>query len=757
MVFRRFISVCLGAIFLLSFALGCKDNNDKDLNSDSGISDISNISDIEYTYVPEIVFFPDLPHGFSNINNIVFFDDLIYFTAEVNSVGDYNSWIHSHRVFSMHINGTDLKELPDYTMKAPLETTRGNVSLDTLIIDTDGYLWVIETVIVSWPDMNRFVRKLSSTGAELLSIDVSAHFTREPYSYSWKFNVDSESNIYIASEDRISVLDITGRLLFSLDSREEIDRIIRLLDSTIALQDGRGILRKIDAGNKTWGELIDLPGGTNTVLDGSGEFLVLFLIGLDLRGVCMKTGDNVEVLDFIDSDILFDDLLNIALLPDGRIIIATYTLTGGLMDPPITEFIILTKAPYFADQEKAQLTLAGFEIDEYVRNAVVYFNRASTTYRIQMTDYAVFNTSTDDSAGLTRLSTEIIAGRVPDILDLSNLPFRQYAAKGLLADLNTFLDNDSEIDRANLFESVLRAAHTDGALFRLFPAFDVSTIIGNPEVLGNSPGWSVGEFKDILYANPNAVIPMGEWMTKERFLNQVFTHNIDQFVDWDSGEVHFDKEGFIEILELSDMFALKSNQDIRLSLLTRQFDSITAGHQIMEWLDLDGFLTYRMNRSVFGGEIIFKGFPGESRKSGMFIVPGGVAITEVSENKQGAWEFVRVLLSEDFGRENIHRNFPVNRVLFEEQLANAMVDNYPISMSDPVTRQSWEISELSVEEAERIVDLINSISCVAEHDDVLWNIISESASDYFNRQKTAQDAARIIQSRALIYMSEMSG
>jgi len=54
-----------------------------------------------------------------------------------------------------------------------------------------------------------------------------------------------------------------------------------------------------------------------------------------------------------------------------------------------------------------------------------------------------------------------------------------------------------------------------------------------------------------------------------------------------------------------------------------------------------------------------------------------------------------------------------------------------------------------------IMTLIDSITKTLEHDEILWNIISESAYDFFTGQRTAQDAARIIQSRVSRYMSEM--
>jgi ABC-type glycerol-3-phosphate transport system substrate-binding protein len=248
-------------------------------------------------------------------------------------------------------------------------------------------------------------------------------------------------------------------------------------------------------------------------------------------------------------------------------------------------------------------------------------------------------------------------------------------------------------------------------------------------------------------------------MTKNRFLNLTFSHNIEQFVDWDSGTVHFDSEEFIELLKLSDLFPLESDQTFHFPSMMVAHDAIAAGHQIIAWLQFMGFNNYRISRTMFGGEIVFKGFPGDNGRSGMFSISGDVAITEQSKHKQGAWEFVKLLISEDFGRDNINHfygAFPVNKALFEELIADAMDSrtDRQLELGDPITGQSLIIPVLSAEEVGQITALIDSIDGVLDRDEMLMNIISESAYDFFKGQTTASDAAKVIQSRASIYMSE---
>jgi len=697
----------------------------------TGCNNSSNIDTTDYVYVPEIIPFPDDLKEQISINNIVFFDESVYF------VTGYN------RIISMNINGTNLVELSYYP--------DSNAFIASLITDSSGNLWVTESKFAGQNMSDTvFLRKLDSTGAQLSAIDISGNVAGVGM-YGMRFNVDNEENIYLGVEEKIIVLDNTGRLLFSLDVRDFwISQIIRMPDGDVAYFDGRGTIRKINIEEHGWGDTISLPYGASRAFAGNSEFRVLFISGMTLYGIDTETNEIVQVLDYIDSDLIFEILLNTELLADGRVLSVTLT-PREMLAPPEIELIIMSKVPSSERQERTQLTLAGINIDRHIMSAVVQFNRTSNTHRIQITDYSVYNTGADDNAGLTRLSTEIIAGGIPDIFALSGLPFQQYAARGLFTDLGILLDNDPEINREDFIGSVLRAAETDGALYQIFPSFVIYSIIGNPEIIGGDTGWTVEEFNAVLDANPEADIPMGDGMSKIRFLHFAFSYNIEQFIDWNLGEAYFDRGDFARLLELADTFPMEAEQDV-FSGPGAGAEEIAAGRQIMAWRQLSDFGVYRLNRTLYGSKIVFKGFPGENRASGIFDADSNIAISSRSENQQAAWEFVRLLLSEDFGRVNIHGSFPLNKKVFEERLADAMIaDGREISLYGGT---SVSIDEISAEEALQILAFIDSISSVLERDEMIWNIVSENASDFFNGRSNAQEAARIIQSRISILLSE---
>jgi len=131
--------------------------------------------------------------------------------------------------------------------------------------------------------------------------------------------------------------------------------------------------------------------------------------------------------------------------------------------------------------ERTVLTLAAFNLDFSIKSAIVNFNFTNTTYHIHVVDYAELSPDDDWRFGLTRLSAEIISGNIPDILDVSNLPFNQYVAKCLLLDLYPLIDSDMDLSRSDFIEPVLKAAEINGELHKVFPLFSIGTMFGKQE------------------------------------------------------------------------------------------------------------------------------------------------------------------------------------------------------------------------------------------------------------------------------------
>ena len=98
-----------------------------------------------------------------------------------------------------------------------------------------------------------------------------------------------------------------------------------------------------------------------------------------------------------------------------------------------------------------------------------------------------------------------------------------------------------------------------------------------------------------------------------------------------------------------------------------------------------------------------------------------------------------------------------NRAVFNEMLEDAKNEPEEGQKIGEWLGMEMDAVALTQNESDRIRELIAGVSVMAEMDIGLWGIINEEASKYFRDQTSAQEAARVIQNRASIYMAEQYG
>jgi ABC-type glycerol-3-phosphate transport system substrate-binding protein len=268
------------------------------------------------------------------------------------------------------------------------------------------------------------------------------------------------------------------------------------------------------------------------------------------------------------------------------------------------------------------------------------------------------------------------------------------------------------------------------------------------------------EFLSVLAANPQADMPLGKWETRDSFFRFVFNNNLDVLVDRETGTADFDNDYFVRLLE--SMSFLPEVIDEGGDIPDRP-ELIGRGRQIMDIIALTNIDMYQVYRRLYGGDIVFKGFPSGSGSGNLLTVYDNIAMTVTCSDKDGAWEFIRLIVTEDWQRRNFNRLprdssfFPVSKVVFDEMIEEAMKEPEGERKIGGWLDLEMDSLPLTQEEADHIRSLISGEAWNTEVDPGLWNIVSEEASRYFHGQITAQEAARVIQSRASIFMSEQYG
>ena len=441
------------------------------------------------------------------------------------------------------------------------------------------------------------------------------------------------------------------------------------------------------------------------------------------------------------------------------------------------ELVRIGKVPYESVPHKEIITMAAIYLDYDVQDMVVNFNRSNDKYRIEVRDYSEYNNEKDGwDAGQTKLNTEIMAGNIPDILCLNNLNYTQLASKGILEDLYPYIDADKELNRSDFFPNVLQAMEVNGKLCCTVAGFYINSAIGSSRIVGDTPGWTYDELEEALASMPEGCDVFDRYVTRYDILNTCLALDMADFVDWGTGKCSFDSEQFTDLLEFAAKFPAEfdwENYDYSMEQSTE--DRLSQGKQLLVQTAAFSIedIFYNNYTQFLGGEITYIGYPTMHGTGNMISFDSsGYAMSSKSEHKDAVWEFLRVFFTEEYQSKGYM--LPSRIDVFDSKAEKAMTVEYqkdennnylldeagekmPIarySMWNERTGQVEELYALTQEQVDQIRELIETTTKVADYDQSIMGIVGEQAEAFFQGQKSAQDVAKLIQSKANIYVNE---
>lgn len=694
-------------------------------------------------------------------------------------------------LFTYDLESGTCEILPNYVQPTVPEGYEDSWSdIDALCCTPDGELWVLESAQYSWYDLPEgfagteeekweyyqytttyALRLLDATGAELLSVDLSEIAEARDYFYVTDLKSDSDGNVYILDQnDGFWVYNTEGEQLFSESNLNTVADfsaygLVKLADGTVGisgytLSEYSNGIRVFDLSTKQFSNL-DFEGDLYNAYDGGGDYLLYYTDGSSIYGYDAETGEGERLFSLVNCDI--DDSNMRAFFPYNDAYIAfTYTYDYSTENNSVVaELATVREVDASEIPQKTTLRLAVFGLDYNLREYILKFNRSHDSHRIEVEDYSEYGTDDDYFAGLTKLSTEIVAGDVPDIISTQNMPMQQYISQGLIEDLYPYLDSDPELSREDLLESVISATEVDGGLYAAFSNFCIRTLFGKAEIVGSEPGWTVEELIDIYNSQPEGTVLLS-YSTKDGILNTLLNMNLDKFVDWENVTCSFNDGRFAELLEFAAQFPDDYSYD---EYSESEIDLLMSGKQLLYENYMSSFTDIQFVKAIFGENTVAKGYP-TSEGVGHYIIPyDGLAITTSCVDKEAAWSFVRQVFTEDY--LPYYGDFSTNRARYESELEEAMTPEY---YTDPETGEQVEQSKggmgiddfmvdfyaMTQDEADLLQSIIDNAQAISVSDSNITDIIFEEAAAYFAGQKTAEQVADIVQNRVGTYVAEQS-
>lgn len=360
-----------------------------------------------------------------------------------------------------------------------------------------------------------------------------------------------------------------------------------------------------------------------------------------------------------------------------------------------------------------------------------------------------------------RVFVEMAAGRGPDLLWVSREDMYILRQKGLLMDLSGLIPEDT---KQQLLPCVIRSGTIDGQLtgMKLYSSYQTLFV---SDALWEKDSWTVSDMLELIQSREDwdSTFSYCYWdsplfYTPYELLSEVMLTDLEhsEFLDLDEKTCNFASAEFIRLLEACKKYGQteQPQQD-----MNEWYEQLREGNSIAHMGDLaDGLASYSTDRNVYEGSAHIVGYPArDGSKNYISSNNPYLVVNAKSGHIQEIKELLAYLLSYECQFEESHssvrKDVITDSVVYSESDAAARLK---VSASKDVYMQldtkpdgsSW------LEEYLAFLD-----TCEPKPD---WNytqigkILSEETAPYFAGDKSAEEAARIIQSRIKLYLEESS-
>lgn len=836
---KRMLALLLAALMIVGLFAGCSKDETKDPGkTDPGNSLIDQTKPSQTTakYAYKADYFDlAVPDGVQYVNQICAAGTTLYLTASMQGeeitntdpdTGETWSYYDSRLgVLTIDPDTGICTELSNLQLPEVPEGAEGGVNCYNMIGSDDGTLWMLVNVYATqyelpddfdpntdskWnypsTDINgSYLMHIAADGSTIASLDLSDTNNEDNEDGMSgnlsSFAVDAAGNLYVSDYNNIYVLDAEGNVQFKLDGSQYNGSLNRLnaqqvgvmwynyTDDVNAADENGQYFVPIDLETKDWGEKVKLPSNVGSILPGDDAYDFYYTYNNNIYGYAAKTDTKEKLVDWLACDVDTNNMSGYAMLSDSRV---AALMQDWSTDPTTYQLIVLHRVDASEIKEKKVLTLACMYLDWNLRSMIVEYNKTNDEYRINVVDYSEYATDDDYNAGVTKLTTEIISGSVPDIFLTSNLPIDKYAAKGVIADLNTFMDGGNGLSRDYFVPQVMSALEKDGKLYELPTSFFVQTAYALSSIASQYDTWNVAAVQDAMTQLQEGATVFSDGWTKNTALSNCLSRNLSAFVDWTTGKCEFDSEAFQQLLAFCNSFPAETSDgdgaiayapsaDIAVDDAMWESDAtrITNGKQLMSTTGMYSFDSYIWNVYAIRDKITFTGYPTEDGSGSSFELQMPMAISSVTKYPDAAWDFVCSIIKKmnTIDENNYYYGFPISQAAFDAEMTDIMTEQYQLDENgeqvdwdgdgepDKAIRGSYETMEngetvykdvyaLTQEDIDQILGVINSTTSVYDYDQEILDIITDEVAAYFAGDKDVQTTASMIQSRVNLYVQE---
>ncbi len=372
------------------------------------------------------------------------------------------------------------------------------------------------------------------------------------------------------------------------------------------------------------------------------------------------------------------------------------------------------------ETEEKNLRIAGLSRPMVMSTAISDFKALHPEYTVEYIDYSELY---GDQAW-QRVQIDLMHGDVPDLLFVNGLPSEAFAKRGLIEDLYPWVDGDEDLHREDFTENLLAALESpDQKLYMIPQSYTIVTTVGTEALAGKKESWSFSDINQAMVEDPSllAAFPGAD---KEMCLQMMDMHVLHTLVDYENAVSHFDSPEALDFLAFLN--SIKPHQELPYEA-ENEWEALLNGEgMFVEYTIYSADAFAETDRMAEG--LVCPGYPGAA--GGSFYLNLPMAIPAAAAEKEGAWEFLKMLITSDY---YVTRGgwLPLQRD-FDADLQNIT----------------------AAESREKLAEIQKHICYVSYYDKPITNIVRDETSYMFSGVHTPEETAALIHSRVQLYLSE---
>ncbi|MGN1346558.1 MAG: hypothetical protein ACI4V1_07210 [Eubacteriales bacterium] len=617
--------------------------------------------------------------------------------------------------------------------------------------------------------------------------------TEDNWFYISQLAVDGDGFLYLASDSEIVVLDDTFGKSFSVTPSGWVNEMATAADGTVYysgyMDDGYGLM-PIDKSSKSLGAKVTLPASVYADQFLFGEEYDLYyttdegLFGYNFTAAEAEDGAPPEaelVFSYPNSD-LFGNNVEVARVVDRDCVILYERDEETYNNYPA---VYRRSADLDLSQIKV-LEIAYTGSDWSLGSSIVRFNKQSDGVRLIARDYSQYNTAEDYQAGQKKLLNDVLNGLYkPDIVtgySTSDTVIRKIYENGLYTDLYPLMAAGTKMSSGDLLGCVKRTFETkDGKLWAIGSSVQAQTLLGTREMLGDRTGWTLAEMIDFAESLPEGTQLLLGLSRETAAYHLLGSGGYGMFIDTAANTCNFECEDFLRYLEYLNrlpatyeeaMAATSVGDNYEERYLLYHSGQVALSEEyyyaVNDWV--------REETAFNTKDVVRIGYPtADGKTSGTTVDMVPYVITSFCEYPAEAWSFLESMIVPDESTESVRYGrdgFSVLKPqfmkvceaeydsLFEVYFSGGMswgtynpeYDDLNAEMHEPGIRKFF-----TEEDAAALLDWFDNDIGAPVSDavsDEITQIVNEEITSYTGGAKTAEDCARVIQSRVSLWLAE---